>query len=148
MNELDDRKLDGNFVWLFAAVALGAALALPHIVPSLMGGSIKSGAATFGIVFAVCGAASTLLARTGTTRAVLAFLLVGLAHAIYWYVRVHSASTEAGASAMNALGTALAIKLAVSFGGASIAGGIGGALFGQKVRQNIKKTAAALATRR
>ena len=127
MIEQDDRKLAANFVWLFAAVALGAALALPHVVPSLMGGSIKSGAATFGIVFAVCGAASTLLARTGTARAVLAFLLVGLAHAIDRYVRVHSATTEAGATAVNALGTAIAIKLALSFGGASIAGGVGGA---------------------
>jgi hypothetical protein len=148
MIEQDDRKLDANFVWLFAAVALGVALALPHVVPKLMGGSIKSGAATFGIVFAICGGASTLLSRTGTARAVLAFLLVGLAHAIYWYVRVHSASTEAGASVANALGAMVAVKLALSFGGASIAGGIGGALFGQKVRQNIKKTAAALATRR
>src|SRR5215467_6488164 len=74
----DDRKLAGNFVWLFAAVALGAALALPHVVPSLLGGSIKSGAAAFGIVFAACGAASTLLSRTGTLRAVAAFLLVGV----------------------------------------------------------------------
>lgn len=115
-------------------------------VPSLLGHSIKSGAATFGIVFAMCGAASTLLARTGTTRAVLAFLLVGLAHAIYWFVRVHSATDSGGAA--SALGTAVAVKLALSFGGASIAGGVGGALFGQKVRQNIKKTAAALATRR
>jgi hypothetical protein len=147
MIEQDDRKLAANFVWLFAAVALGAALALPHVVPSLMGGSIKSGAATFGIVFAMCGAGSTLLSRTGTARAVLAFLLVGLAHAIYWFVRVHSAGAESGGVA-NALGTALAIKLALSFGGASIIGGIGGAVFGQKVRQNIKKTAAALATRR
>ena len=146
MIEQDDRKLAANFVWLFAAVALGAALALPHVVPSLMGGSIKSGAATFGIVFAICGAASTLLARTGTTRAVLAFLLVGLAHAIYWFVRVHSATDSGGAA--SALGTAVAVKLMLSFGGASIAGGVGGALFGQKVRQNIKKTAAALATRR
>jgi hypothetical protein len=148
MIEQDDRKLAANFVWLFAAVALGAALALPHVVPSLMGGSIKSGAATFGIVFAICGVGSTLLSRTGTARAVLAFLLVGLAHAIFWFVRVHSAGAESGGGVANALGTAVAIKLAVSFGGASIAGGVGGALFGQKVRQNIKKTAAALATRR
>jgi hypothetical protein len=42
----------------------------------------------------------------------------------------------------------VAVKLAMSFGGASIAGGIGGALFGLKARQNLKKTAAALATRR
>ena len=146
MIEQDDRKLAANFVWLFAAVALGAALALPHVVPSLLGHSIKSGAATFGIVFAMCGAASTLLARTGTTRAVLAFLLVGLAHAIYWFLRVHSATDSGGAA--SALGTAVAVKLALSFGGASIAGGVGGALFGQKVRQNIRKTAAALATRR
>ena len=148
MTEQDDRKLDANFVWLFAAVALGAAIALPHVVPSLLGGSIKSGAATFGIIFAVCGGAATLLARTGTARAVLAFLLAGVAHLVIWYVRVHSSAHEDGATALNALGTAVAIKLAVSYGGASIAGGIGGALFGQKVRHNIKKTAAALATRR
>jgi len=148
MNDQDDRKLDANFVWLFAAVALGAAIALPHVAPSLLGGSFKSGAATFGIIFAVCGGAATLLARTGTARAVLAFLLAGVAHLIIWYVRVHSATTEAGASVANALGTAVAIKFALSYGGASIAGGIGGALFGLKVRHNIKKTAAALATRR
>lgn len=146
--EQDDRKLDANFVWLFAAAALGVALALPHVVPSLLGGSIKSGATAFGIVFAVCGGAGTLLARTGTARAVIAFLLVGAAHLIIWYVRVHSAAADAGGTAANTLGTAVAIKLAVSYGGASIAGGIAGALFGQKVRHNIKKTATALATRR
>jgi hypothetical protein len=147
MIEQDDRKLPANFVWLFAAVALGAALALPHVVPSLLGGSIKSGAGAFGVVFAACGVASTLLARTGTLRAVGAFLLVGLAHAVIWFVRVHSASADTGGVA-NALGTTVAIKLAVSYGGASLVGGVGGALFGQKIRQNLKKTVAALATRR
>jgi hypothetical protein len=147
MIEQDDRKLAANYVWLFAAVALGAALALPHVVPSLMGGSIKSGAAAFGIVFAACGAGGTLLARTGSLRAVCAFLLVGLAHTVIWFVRVHSSADNSGALA-NALSTTVAIKLAMSYGGASIVGGIGGALFGQKVRVNIKKTAAALATRR
>ena len=147
MIDQDDRKLDGNFVWLFAAVALGVALALPQVAPSLMGSSIKSGAAVFGVVFAACGVAGTLLARTGMLRAVGAFLLVGLAHTIIWFVRVHSSGAAAGGVA-NALGTVVAIKLAISYGGASIVGGVGGALFGQKVRQNIKKTAAALATRR
>lgn len=147
MIEQDDRKLAANFVWLFAAVALGAALAVPHVVPSLMGGSIKAGAGVFAVVFGACGLASTLLARTGTLRAVGAFLLVGLAHLVIWFVRVHSAGAAAGGVA-NALGTVVAIKLAISYGGASIVGGVGGALFGQKVRQNIKKTAAALATRR
>jgi uncharacterized PurR-regulated membrane protein YhhQ (DUF165 family) len=147
MNDQDDRKLDANFVFLFAAVALGAALALPHVAPSLLGHSIKSGAGVFGVIFAAGGVAATLLARTSTGRAVGAFLLVGLAHTVYWYVKIHSASSESGGAA-NALGTAVAIKLALSFGGASIVGGVGGALFGQKVRQNIKKTAAALASRR
>ena len=147
MIDQDDRKLAANFVLLFAAVALGAALALPHVAPHLMGGSIKSAAAAFGVVFAACGVAGTLLARTGMARAVGAFLLVGLVHAVIWFVRIHSAGAESGGAA-NALGTAVAIKLAISFGGASIVGGVGGALFGQKVRQNIKKTAAALSTRR
>ena len=147
MNDQDDRKLDANFVFLFAAVALGAALALPHVAPSLLGHSIKSGAGVFGVIFAACGVAATLLARTGTGRAVGAFLVVGLAHLVYWYVKIHSASSDSGGAA-NALGTAVAVKLAISFGGASIAGGVGGALFGQKVRQNIKKTAAALASRK
>jgi hypothetical protein len=148
MTDQDDRKLAPNFVLLFAAVALGAALALPHVAPSLLGHSIKSGAGVFGIVFAACAVAGTLLARTGTWRAVGAFLLVGVVHTVYWYVKIHSAAAESGGSAANALGTAVAIKLAMSFGGASIAGGVGGALFGQKIRQNLKKTVAALNTRR
>ena len=147
MIDQDDRKLAANFILLFAIVALGAALTLPHVAPKLMGHSIKSGATVFGIVFAACGLAGTLLARTGTWRAVGAFALVGIVHTVIWFVRVHSAGAESGGVA-NALGTAVAIKLAISFGGASLAGGIGGALFGLKARQNIKKTAAALATRR
>jgi hypothetical protein len=148
MTDQDDRKLAPNFILLFAAAALGVALALPHVAPSAMGHSIKSGAAVFGIVFAACAVGGSLLSRTGMWRAIGAFLLVGVIHTVYWFVRVHSAGAESGGSVANALGTAVAIKLAISFGGASIAGGIGGSIFAQKVRTNIKKTAAALATRR
>jgi hypothetical protein len=148
MIDQDDRQLAANFILLFALVALGAALALPHVAPKLLGHSIKSGATVYGLVFAACGLAGTLLARTGTWRAVGAFLLVGIAHTVIWFVRVHSAGAESGGGVANALGTMVAVKLALSFGGASVAGGIGGALFGLKARQNLKKTAAALATRR
>ena len=140
----DDRKLDGNFVWLFAAAAVGAAIVAPKFVHGVT--SIKAMAGVFGLVFAAFGAASTLLARTGGWRAAGAFLLAGIGHTVYWAITIHHANAGSEGVA-SALGAGIGMILVVSFGFASIVGGIGGALFGLKVRRNLKRTAAALASR-
>ncbi len=144
MMESDDRKLNGNFVWLFAAAAFGAALVAPKLIHGVT--SVKAMAGVFGMVFAAFGVASTILARTGGLRAAAAFALAGLGHGIYWYVSVHSATSSDGA-AMSAIGSSVGMVLTASFGAASIVGGVGGALFGLKVRRNLKKTVHALAQR-
>ena len=138
----DDRKLPANLVWLFAAAAVGAAIVAPRLVHGAT--SIKAMSGVFGIVFAAFGAASTLLARTGGLRAAAAFLLAGIGHTVYWYVTIHSANSG-NTGVASALGAGVGMILIASFGFASIVGGIGGALFGLKVRRNLKKTAAVLA---
>ncbi len=140
----DDRKLPANLVWLFAAAAVGAAIVAPKFIGHAT--SIKAMSGVFGVVFAAFGAASTLLARTGGWRAAGAFLLAGIGFTVYWYLKLHSACSG-GTDVVSALGSGLGMILTVSFGFASIVGGIGGALFGLKVRRNFKKTAAVLAQR-
>lgn len=140
----DDRKLAANFVWVFAAAALGVAIVLPKIMH--FSTTLKGMSAIFALTFAALGAASTLLARAGGLRAASAFTVAGLAHAVYWFITIKKAS--AGASGVAAgLGAGLLVTLTVAFGVASIVGGIGGTLFGLKVRRNLAKTARVLAQR-
>jgi hypothetical protein len=141
MIENDDRKLAANFVWLFAAVALGAAIVAPKLVHGVT--TVKAMSGVFGAIFAAFGIASTLLARTGGWRAAGAFADAGVGHAVYWFMMVHSATADGGAG-VAALGTGIGVILTLAFGAASIAGGIGGALFGLKIRRNLKRTQQAL----
>jgi hypothetical protein len=140
----DDRKLPANLVWLFAAAAVGAAILAPKLIHGAT--SIKAMSGVIGVVFAAFGAASTLLARTGGLRAAGAFLLAGIGFTIYWYVSLHSRNSG-NEGAVAAIGASVGMILVVAFGFASLVGGVGGALFGLKLRRNLKKTAAVLAQR-
>lgn len=137
----DDRKLPANTVWLFALAALGVAIVLPKIVH--LSGSVKTVAGIFALVYAAIGAASTIFARTGGLRAAGAFALSGVAHGAYWLIMMKKA---AGAGAGTGTNT-LIMTFTVVFALASVVGGIGGTLFGLKVRRNIAKTAQVLAQR-
>jgi hypothetical protein len=132
---IDDRKLAPNLVWLFALAALGVAIVIPKVVHVH---TIKSGCILYALSFAVPAVAATLLTRAGTWLAATAFALAGVAHTVYWFVtaRAHAGT---GGVAMGLVTTFTAV-----FGLASIVGGVGGALFGQKVRRNLARTSAAL----
>ncbi len=144
MTDNDDRKLNANFVWLFAAAALGVAIVAPRFVHGVT--SVKTMSGIFGAIFAAFGVASTLLARTGGWRAAGAFFVAGAGHAIYWFMMVRSA-TSGGGEGVAALGTGVGVILTAAFGAASIAGGVGGALFGLKARRNLKRTQQVLSQR-
>src|SRR5262249_46506465 len=111
MIDNDDRKLNGNFVWLFAAAALGAAIVAPKLVHGVT--TVKAMSGIFGAIFAAFGIASTLLARTGGWRAAGAFLLAGAGHAIYWFVTVRSATSGSG-EGVAALGTGVGMILTLA----------------------------------
>src|SRR5262249_10857109 len=124
--------------------ALGAAIVAPKLVHGVT--TVKAMSGVFGAIFAAFGIASTLLARTGGWRAAGAFALAGIGQAVYWFMMVDSATSDCGEGGA-ALGAGIGASLTLAFGAASIAGGIGGALFGLKIRRNLKRTQQVLSRR-
>lgn len=138
---MSNDKLGTKAIWLFSLATLVLAVAVTYLIPKIVGPiSPKAMAAVYGALFGAGAAAAAFLTRANPFAVIGSSAVASLGLAIFYYVvvgRVAAAAADSlGASggAASTIGAMSGMIFAVIFFAAGLAGSVGGALFGAKLR--------------
>ena len=137
----NDDKLGTKAIWLFGLATLAIAILATLLIPKLVGPlSLKAMAGIYGAVFGAGAAAAAFLTRANVWAVIGSSAVASLVLAVFYYIVVGRAAAAAaesfGASggAASKVGAVSGLIFAGIFFGAGLAGSVGGAFFGGKLR--------------